>query len=245
LQLAFATWREIPGDPGERFPEEVEAAARAQGVKRICEIGAGANPMLPLARLEEAQIDEYVVTDISERELAKAPEGYTKVRADIRTPLPDRQGAFDLISSRYVAEHVEDAAAFHSSVLAMLKPGGRAMHFFPTLYEPAFVLNRVMPEALTSKALGRLQDNRDAAGKHAKFPARYRWCRGPTRRQLKRLEAVGFEIERYMAIFGHGYLHPLPRLDKAAGELAEFLCRRHAALFCSYAAVTLRRPSNP
>jgi SAM-dependent methyltransferase len=242
VQLDFTTWREVDGDPGERFPEEVGAAAQTPDVARICEVGGGANPMLRLSLLDAAGIEEYVVTDISQKELDKAPEGYRKVCADVSAPLPDSLAAFDLVASRYVAEHVEDAAAFHTSVFAMLRPGGKAMHFFPTLYEPAFVLNRVMPERLSSRALERLQDNRDAEGNHAKFPARYRWCRGPTGKQLKRFYAIGFEVERYLAVFGHGYLHPHPRVEAAATAAADFLCQRRAALFCSYAAVTLRRP---
>ena len=54
-------------------------------LRRICEIGGGANPGLPVSFVREHNLD-YTVLDVSAEELAKAPAGYTKVHADIMDP---------------------------------------------------------------------------------------------------------------------------------------------------------------
>jgi 2-polyprenyl-3-methyl-5-hydroxy-6-metoxy-1,4-benzoquinol methylase len=245
MEIRYDSWRAVSGDPSSKFREEVGAICEKPEVTRLCEVGAGANPLLPLQTTAAAGIEEYVLTDISEEELDKSPSEYTKAVADVCDPLPGREESFDLVVSHTVAEHVGDAARFHRANFAMLKPGGRAMHFFPTLYEPAFVLNRLLPEAVSHAILNRVQSNREAGGHHQKFPAYYRWCRGPTRAQLRRLQGIGFEVERYRAVFGHGYLLKLPSADRLATAIAEALCRRHVAAFTSYAALTLRRPVGP
>ena len=244
-EIRYDTWRAVSGDPSLKFRESVVTACEAPGVARICELGGGANPLLPLATTRAAGVEEYVVTDLSQEELDKSPAEYTKLVADVAAPPPGTEASFDLIFTHYVAEHVEDAARFHRTVLAMLKPGGRAMHFFPTLYEPAFVVNRLLPEAISDPILNRSQSDREAGGQHQKFPAYYRWCRGPTRAQLRRLSGVGFEVERYWAVFGHGYLLRVPPADWLQATIAASLCRFRVAAFSSYAAVTLRRPADP
>ena len=79
-------------------------------------------------------------------------------------------------------------------------------------------------------------------GEHAKFRAYYRWCRGPTRRQLRRLESVGFQVLDYVGYFGHGYFGPLKPLDRVEQALSHALVRRPLPALTSYATVTLRRP---
>ena len=108
-------------------------------------------------------------------------------------------------------------------------PGGTALHTFPTLYEPAFMVNRVLPERVMEPLLRRVQPGREPEGEHAKFRAYYRWCRGPTRRQLRRLESVGFQVLDYVGYFGHGYFGPLKPLDRVEQALSHALVRRPAA----------------
>src|SRR4029077_18693143 len=89
------------------------------------------------------------------------------------------------------------------------------------------------------------QEGREEGGDHQKFPAYYRWCRGATKRQLRRLRGIGFEVERYVTVFGHGYFWKAPRLAHLADRTTAWLCRRRLALFGAYAMVTLRRPPAP
>jgi SAM-dependent methyltransferase len=242
MRIRYGTWYGGDARPHSSFAAAVLETAVARAPRRVCEIGGGANPIMSVEQAAHAGVREYVVTDISEDELAKAPDGYTKVLADVTRGAPDGLGTFELIVSHTVAEHVRDAAAFHRAVFDMLAPGGLAMHFFPTLYEPAFVVNRLLPESLAYAILRRVQSGRARGGMHEKFPAYYRWCRGPTRRQLARLRGVGFAVEEYVGFFGHDYYRPLPPLDRLETALADALARRPLPALTSYSWVMLRRP---
>lgn len=239
--IRYETWEGGPGTPNQRFHRAAMARAEREAT-RLCDVGAGANPLLNRAEATAAGVAEYVLTDISAEELEKAPDDYEKVVADVTLGQPPGLGGFDLIVSHTVAEHVADPHRFHRAVFEMLTPGGCAMHFFPTFYEPAFLLNRALPERLGSALLGRIQAGREPGGDHQKFPALYRWCRGPTRRQLRRFESAGFEVEEYVGVFGHGYFDGIYPLNRIERKLAEVLRRRPLPALTSYAWVRLRRP---
>ena len=125
------------------------------GARQVCDVGGGAKPVLSMEMVTDLNLD-YTVLDASAVELDKAPRGYRKLQADIldsdRLPV----GGFDLVFSRMLAEHVIDPALFHTNIGRMLSPTGHAVHYFPTLYEPVFVANRVLPERLASAALVKL-----------------------------------------------------------------------------------------
>ncbi len=242
MVIRYETWYGGDSIPHVRFAAELERSLHDTGARRLCEIGGGANPILSLDLARGAGIAEYVLTDVSDEELAKAPDGYTKVLADVTHGRLAGLEEFDMVVSHTVAEHVRDPAAFHRTVFDMLAPGGRAMHFFPTLYEPAFVVNRLLPEATADAIVQRIQTNRAHGGMHQKFPAYYRWCRGPTRRQLARLRRVGFDIEEYVGVFGHGYYHPLPVADRLQTAVSELLARHPLPALTAYAWTRLRRP---
>jgi hypothetical protein len=229
----FDLWTDHPG--------QAVALATTAGVERVCELGGGANPLIPLELIERCGLD-HEVADVSAAELAKAPAGYRTVVLDATSEALAARGPYDLVVSAFLAEHVEDARAFHASVYAALRPGGIALHTFPTLYEPTFVINRVVPERAVEPLLRRVQPGREPEGDHGKFRAYYRWCRGPTRRQVRRLEGVGFEVLDYVGYFGHGYFGPLRPLDRAEQALSHALVRRPLPVLTSYATVTLRRP---
>jgi 2-polyprenyl-3-methyl-5-hydroxy-6-metoxy-1,4-benzoquinol methylase len=243
MGIRYETWYGGALKPPLRFSADVERAAGLASVKSICDIGGGANPMLDIEMAAAAGIERYVVLDVSAEELAKAPAGFEKVTADITRDSLEHLGSFDLIVSHAVAEHVTDPAAFHSAVYSLLAPGGRAMHFFPTFYDPVFLVNRLLPEVVSERILQRIQTNRARGGKHEKFPAYYRWCRGPARRQLRRLRGVGFEIDEYVGIFGHGYFHPMPPINRLGARLAEFLAHHPQPALTAYAWVTMSRPT--
>ena len=237
MRTRFATrlvaWREFDATVADR--------ARGTAGRRICEVGAGANPLLTAAEASEQGLD-YVLLDASQEELAKTDDAYTKVAADMGSPGVDAGGPYDLVFSRFTAEHIASPEVFHRNVLEMLVPGGLAMHFFPTLYAPVFVLNRLLPEGLMSNALHRLQHGREPHGHTGKFRAYYRWCRGPGRRQRERFESVGFEVDEYVGYFGHSYYDRYRPLRAAMEWTADALVRRPVPLLTSYAWISLRRP---
>lgn len=210
-----------------------------QGFTRIVEIGAGANPTLSADFVASRGI-EYTLLDISQAELDKAPAGYLKVCADIcgDAPLPQQQ--YDLAFSRMLAEHVPNGEKFHQNIRLLLKEGGYAFHFFPTLFALPFLVNAALPEALAEKLLHLLQPGRERSGHLGKFPARYSWCRGPLRSQIRRFERLGYEVEQYLGFYGHGaYYQKIPVLRDIHAWLSGVLSRHPAAALTSFAQVVL------
>jgi len=113
------------------------------------------------------------------------------------------------------------------------------------------VLNYLLPERLGEFILHLLQPGRERAGKLGKFPARYSWCRGPLKSQIRRLEAAGFQVERYSGFFGHEpYYRKIPILHRLHLRLADWLKHHPAAALTSFAQVVLvkddaRHGTNP
>lgn len=224
------------------FPRLIRELAQDPGTRSVCEVGAGARPALDIDLVTRNGL-EYTVCDISAEELAKAPPGYQTLEADIAGAMPLDSGRYDLVFSKTLVEHVADAERAHANVYAMLREGGTAVHMFPTLYAPAFVVNLLLPTAVTRWLLTKVQGSRrDDQGLEGKFPAFYRWCRGPSAAQLQRLRGIGYEVVEYRGYFGTpGYYRPLRLawLDKAITTL---LLRRPVPALTSYAVVVLRRP---
>ena len=209
---------------------------------RILEVGAGANPLFLRDFVLQHGLD-YTLVDISAAELAKAPDGYHKVVADITSTDLAGLAAYDFVFSRMLAEHVRSGKAFHRNIFKLLAPGGRAFHFFPTLYSVPFVVNLLLPERLSEKILQLLQRGRENSGKHAKFPAYYSWCRGPTRSQIARLESLGYSIDEYTGFFGNaGYYQRVPMLKALNLRLANWLQANPIPQLTAFAFLTLKKP---
>jgi 2-polyprenyl-3-methyl-5-hydroxy-6-metoxy-1,4-benzoquinol methylase len=220
----------------------VERLATHPRVKKVCDVGGGANPALSLDFIERNELD-YVLLDISAEELAKAPDGYMKVQADIASPSFDVAGRnYDLVFSRMVAEHIRNGRYFHTNVWRLLAKEGLAFHAFPTLYAPPFVINRLLPRWLSKAMLLLLQPHRKQEGKRAKFPAYYSWCRGPTSRQIRRLKMLGYRVEEYVGFYGHrGYYHKIKPLVKVHDWISATLVKHPLPLLTSYAYVLLSK----
>jgi SAM-dependent methyltransferase len=209
---------------------------------RVCELGGGARPALDLEFLGKHKLSCLVV-DISESELQKAPSGYDTLLGDVSSAsfaTGGNDGRYDLAFSRVLAEHVLDARQFHLNVRRLLRPGGIAMHFFPTLWWPPFVANRLLPESIARWLLLRVEPWREQSGTRGKFPAYYHWCRGPTHRQLGRLSSTGFSVEHCVAYFGESSHLPGRYLGKLNDRWTDRMLRRPNYNFTSYSAYTLR-----
>lgn len=226
----------------EGFRHAVAELIRRHGVKDVCEVGGGANPLLTPGEIADLGLN-YVVVDVSPEELAKADPAHTTIIADIAGGEPPVLSAFDLVFSQMMAEHLRDGAAFHRNVFRMLKPGGLAFHLYPTLYSLPRVINRLAPERLATSLLAHFNPDRDLIGQQVKFPAWYSWCEGPTRRQIRRLESTGFEVLDFVGIFGHsGYYSHVSSISNIHKQISRFLCRHEVAWQTSFATVLLRKP---
>lgn len=224
------------------FTRSLRAALQRLGGGNVCELGGGARPALELEFLDAHKLSCLVV-DVSDSELRKAPAGYRTLLGDVSSPgfrTGEHDGGYDLVFSRVLAEHIADARQFHLNVRRLLRPGGIAMHFFPTLWWPPFVANRVLPEKLAERILLRIEPWRERTGRRGKFPAYYHWCFGPTERQLRRFPAVGFTVERCVAYFGESSHAPGALLKRVNASWTEMMLRHPNYYLTSYAAYTLR-----
>ncbi len=211
-------------------------------VRSVCDIGGGANPLLGIDIINTLKVD-YSILDISEEELSKAPAKYKKINADITSSDIVMKPKFDMMFSKMLAEHVKDAKQFHKNVFNLLKPGGIAIHFFPTLYAFPFVINYILPEKMTYKLLNYFSP-RDTF-QNAKFPAYYSWCRGPTNRQINKFTSIGYEVMEYKGFYGHSsYYNKIPALKKLHNIKTKYLLNTPNPIFTSYAYVVLKKSNN-
>ncbi len=224
-------------------PEFLAALIEREGPETVLEIGSGANPTLPAERLRGRAL-RYTTNDVLASELAKAGPAYDTLLLDLATAPPELlpRDAFDLVFSRMVNEHVADGERYHRNIFDVLRPGGVAAHCFSTLYALPFVANRLLPERLASRLLD-LFNPRDR-DLQDKFPARYSWSRGPSRRMVARLSRLGYEVEEYHGYFGHPYYNrpPLRLLRRLEQAKTAWLCRHPVPALTSYAVVVLRKP---
>ena len=175
----------------ESYDDLVVDLGRCEGAKAVAELGGGANPIVADAqRWGFAQ--DRVVIDISAEELSKA-EGDVQTRvADLCQPIAEGHNSYDLVFSRMLCEHLPDARTFHENCYNLLRPGGLAVHFFPTLYAAPFVANMLMPEGLARWLLSKVQPSR-INPKRENFPAYYPGAPADTW-AVRRFESVGFRV---------------------------------------------------
>lgn len=224
------------------FESLVVDLARDNRASVVGELGGGANPIVADER-RWGFAPHRVVLDISAEELSKAGDGVRSQVADLCEPLTEGLGTYDLVFSKMLCEHIRDARTFHRNCFDLLRPGGLAVHFFPTVTALPFAINRLIPEDLARRVLRQVQPHRISDPKQEKFPAYYRWCTGPTAAGRRRFESVGFVVESWRAAFGHDYYEKVPPLHRL--ELSKsLLLRRHPSPYLtSFAAVVLRKPA--
>jgi SAM-dependent methyltransferase len=243
MRVEALTSRDAPGGlPHNDFTGRLERQAAALRGGRICELGAGARPALSLEFLAEHDL-ECLLVDVSQEELDKAPDGYTKLLGDVSSTdfVPGlEESGYDLVCSRVLAEHVADPRTFHANVHRLLRDGGIAMHFFPTLWWPPFVLNRLLPERLAYAILLKFAPYRANDGDMGKFPAFYRWCRGPSFAQVGRFASVGFAVQECVSYYGEPGHAPGRLLGAANDAWSAYMARHPSVTWTTYTAYTLK-----
>jgi SAM-dependent methyltransferase len=239
--VSFHTYLEFPG--WTTAPEFVGDAIERERAGSVLEVGGGRNPTIPPIELSRRGLS-YTVNDAFESELALADPIYEKLCFDMATPLPAAvaERRFDVIFSRMVNEHVDDARAYYENIFQLLKPGGISVHMYATMFALPFVVNRLIPDQLADRILPVVLGG-DEPDRYEKFPARYSWCRGPTRSTFARLRSVGFQVEEFRAYFGHTYYSRVRPLDRLELAKARWLVDHPIPAWTSYAAVTMRKPT--
>lgn len=210
----------------DNYKPTITELSRVRGLRRHLEIGAGRDPLFLPDEVQSLGFD-VTLSDISARELSLAPLGYAKVECDIASAsAPEILGRdrYDMAYCRMVMEHVPDVAAMWRNLHDVLAPGGVALSFFPTLYAPPYVLNRLMPEKLSRWLLETVFPDRKDDGDNPKFPAYYDHCFSEEDKIAPMLRAAGFRQVVVLPFWGYSYFWKIPglkQIDAAFTELAQ------------------------
>jgi len=217
------------------FIDHCRAAGRHDGgLVRLLEVGGGRDPLLKPVEARAAGV-AYAVNDISERELTLGPPEFAKARFDVSGEVgADQHGRYDLVISRMVMEHVRGAERAWANIAALLAPGGVALAFHPTLYAPPFLINWLVPEAVSAPVLKLFFADRHD-GDQPKFPARYELCTTNPRAIEPALRAAGFREGLSVPFWGDRYFRHLPGLRTANDALAALAEAREWRWLTSYA----------
>lgn len=194
----------------QNFPTVVRRLCEAYDSPDLLDIGGGAKPLFRPGSWPD-NVASYTINDISQEELDKAPAEYNKACFDICDPVDGLEGRFDVIFSKFVAEHVKDGEKMHSNVYRMLRPGGVAFHLFPTLYALPFLINWLIPEQVSRGVVFLLNPKR--RDNKRKFPARYSWCAGSNDRIGSQILSVGYTNVKIERFYGLNYLSGVPLLS--------------------------------
>lgn len=241
MNIIYKSLNEFPGwDQAPGFLSDLIMRYKS---REILEVGSGANPTLALDFIEANQI-AYTTSDIDAIELQKADSRLKTLHFDFCDKnLPSHLNhAYDFIFSRMVNEHIQDGKQYYENIYSMLREGGVTCHCFSTLYALPFLVNRLIPESL-STALLRVFAPRDEHS-HGKFKAYYSWSRGPSRQMIRRFNEIGFDVIEYAGFFGHEYyqkrLRPLHALEQAKSNF--LLSHFQNPHLTAYAYIILQKP---
>jgi SAM-dependent methyltransferase len=210
----------------DNYKRTIVELSRERALLRHLEIGGGRDPLfLP----DEVAEHGYHVTlnDISAHELSLSPDGYAKIECDIASPNGPAilgRGQYDMAYCRMVMEHVPDVAAMWRNIADVLAPGGMALSFFPTLYAPPYVLNRLIPENASRWLLETVFPDRKQHGDNPKFPAHYDYCFSDEAKIVPMLKAAGFSDVVVLPFWGYSYFWKFPgikQIDAAFTRLAQ------------------------
>lgn len=234
----YGTYHAFPGwDAAPTFIGSIIDRERSESV---LEIGGGANPTIPLDEVRARGL-RYTTNDVSAEELAKADPRYQTLCLDMSATLPPsiERGTFDLVFSRMVNEHVVDGSRYYRNIHELLATDGLTAHCSSTLYAFPFLVNRLLPEAVSDRLLASF--NPRDLHQQGKFRAYYSWCRGPSKRMVARFNAIGFTVEDYRGYFGHPYYGRVPWLQGLEEHKARWLVTHPVGWLTSYMAVILRK----
>lgn len=209
-----------------------------EGPVRILDVGGGQFPLLQLSELPDNA--SYVICDISDRELAKAPAGYEhKICFDICGELPPDIGTFDIAFSSMLAEHVPSGERLYRNLHTLLNPGGVCLNHHPTLFALPFVINKLVPHRFGKRIVHFFFPQRRM--NDSVFPAHYSWCTGMGFRELRRRRAIGFDEVDVIRQYKHRYWRPFPVVRELFGLMHRLARKLHLTFFSSFAVYYCRK----
>lgn len=214
-----------------RYGDELKATVEKYPSANVLELGAGRRPSFSLNEMP-SNLGSYTVNDISEHELSLLPEGYQKACFDVSGDAAPFRDSYDVVFSRFLAEHVPDGQAMHRNVYNVLCEGGVAFHLIPTLYALPFVINKLLPERLTGSLLKHLSPRRTI---NPKFPAYYSACYGNPDKMKRMLGNIGYSHVEVRNFYGHFYYEQIPILKQMHERFSALAADRDWHFISTYA----------
>jgi ubiquinone/menaquinone biosynthesis C-methylase UbiE len=149
----------------------------------IVDVGGGAQ----CAFAEVCPGSHIIAVDISLSELERNRQVSDRRVADVTEQIPLPDNSADVVSSRFVLEHLRGVGHFVEEAYRVLKPGGIFITLFPNKNAPFSLINRVLPASFARKVAYALKEG---AAEYGIFPAYYEYC---SPRAFQRLcEGKGF-----------------------------------------------------
>lgn len=232
--------RMLPNSHRDAAYQQYENIVRELSTDRsLLEIGAGRRPLMTIAEINDRNID-YVANDIVEEELDLIPFPVKKAHFDSCGELPSEfESSFDVICSKMVQEHVKSGEKFYHNILKLLKSGGIAINFHPTLYCPPFLVNRLLPEFI-SKTLVQAVNPRRSDDKLPKFPATYEFCYSSEQIEQALLE-IGFSKVSIFPFYHHEYFRSIPLIRDLDKGISTWAQARNFRPLSSYAYTVVKK----
>jgi 2-polyprenyl-6-hydroxyphenyl methylase/3-demethylubiquinone-9 3-methyltransferase len=163
--------REFRTDGNRDFLDRIVPARLSPGL-RVCDVGGGKNPCIPLDR--KLSLGLHVTgIDIDGDQLARAPEGAYDARVVADVSKYRGMGDADLVICQALLEHVADVEGAFEAMASMLRPGGRCLIFVPSRNALYARLNILLPERLKRALLFAIYPH---AKRDQGFRAYYRDC---------------------------------------------------------------------
>lgn len=201
---------------------------------KILELGGGRWPSFRMAEMPP-NVTSYTVNDVDPRELEHAGPEYDRACFDVSGDASAFADTYDVVFSRFLAEHVRDGLSMHRNVFEVLKPGGVAFHLIPTLYATPFLINRVIPEWFGDALLRMFRPGREIS---PKFPAYYSHCYGDLPRMHEMFRKIGYSKVEIRNFYGHFYYEKIPVIAQLHDFAAGMAARKNWSWLASYAYIT-------
>jgi len=227
----------------DKYKPTIVELARSRNLTRHLEIGGGRDPLFLPAEVLAYGFD-VTLNDISQHELDRAPDGYRKIVCDItadNAPAVLGENRYDIAYCRMVMEHIPDVAKMWRNIHDVLAPGGIVLSFFPTLYAPPFVLNRMMPEKLSRVILETVFPERRPDGDDPKFPVFYDRCFSDEKKIAPMLQEIGFSDITVLPFWGYAYFYKLPGIKQIDAAFTKLARERNWRTVSSFAYVIAKK----
>lgn len=211
------------------------------GARRVLEMGGGRLPLFSPAEFHAIDVD-YVVNDVSERELGHLPADYSRAQFNVcnEAEVPDSLvGQVDFVFSRMLIEHLPDTLAMYRTASKLLRPGGVGLHFHPLRYGLPFVANALLPETVTRPILLHFFPAR-ADDKNPKFPAYYDHCIA-SRKNAAAIRETGYSEVKIVPFYDHLYFESIPIVREVDHFWNEIARAMDWSLLATYAYTLTRK----